>query len=84
MATQVDQICKKIYFGNEDVRICLSYFSVPHQSPRNLTKGSVVEYSGKFGVIKWIGFLPDFGNQMAGLEMVCLNLSWLLLMLHHA
>ena len=39
-------------------------------NPSNLEVGSVIQYGPQYGVIKWIGKLPDQTEINAGLEMV--------------
>ena len=36
----------------------------------NFEVGSEILYRGHSGIIKWIGYLPDYKVKMAGLEMV--------------
>ena len=44
-------------------------------NPYNLEVGSVVQYESQYGVIKWIGNLPDHTGTHAGLEMVSASSS---------
>ena len=39
-------------------------------NPYNLEVESVVQYESQYGVIKWLGNLPDHTGTHAGLEMV--------------
>ena len=52
------------------IRFTLIFFSFPN--PHRLEVGSVIQYGGQSGEIKWIGVLPENEdkNLMAGLEMV--------------
>jgi len=50
------------------LNIC--YFSVSDKVSHSFKEGSMVEYLGNYGEIKWIGNLPMAENLMAGLEMV--------------
>ena len=53
--------------------IYFTLYSVSDQNnPHDLKIGSVVEYLGNYGEIKWIGNLAEDESLMAGLEMVIL------------
>ena len=47
------------------------------KNPYNLEKGSLVQFGNPpcYGVIKWIGSLPEIDGIMAGVEVVCYQID---------
>jgi len=50
------------------------HVTVPKDNPHNLEVGSLVQFGSPpcYGVIKWIGSLPEVDHTMGGVEVVCL------------
>ena len=72
----IDSSCKEgIITDDDDVQLVdISSHSIERKdiNPHNLMVGSVIEYDEpvQYGVIKWIGKLPDQQAIFAGVEMV--------------
>jgi len=49
------------------------YVEIPEDNPHNLEVHSLVQFGSPpcYGVIKWIGYLPEIDHTMGGVEVVC-------------